>query len=60
MLKGVNATSGASDLSMDPTNPRILYAAFWDHQRLPWQVRSGGAGQRHLEVAPTAATRGRA
>ena len=44
MLKGVNATSGASDLSMDPTNPRILYAAFWDHQRLPWQVRSGGPG----------------
>ena len=44
VLKGDNATSGASDLSMDPTNPRILYAAFWDHQRLPWQVRSGGAG----------------
>ncbi len=44
LLKGVNATSGASDLSMDPSNARILYAAFWDHQRLPWQVRSGGAG----------------
>ena len=44
LLKGVNAASGASDLSMDPSNPRILYAAFWDHQRLPWQVRSGGAG----------------
>ncbi len=44
ILKGLNATSGASDLSMDPSNPRILYAAFWDHQRLPWQVRSGGAG----------------
>ena len=44
LLKGANATSGASDLSMDPSNARILYAAFWDHQRLPWQVRSGGAG----------------
>ena len=44
VLKGVNPTSGASDLSMDPSNPRILYAAFWDHQRLPWQVRSGGVG----------------
>jgi photosystem II stability/assembly factor-like uncharacterized protein len=44
VLKGVNATSGASDLSMDPTNPRVLYAAFWDHQRLPWLVRSGGTG----------------
>ncbi len=40
----MNATSGASDLSMDPTNPRILFATFWDHQRLPWQVRSGGPG----------------
>ncbi len=44
VLKGENATSGASDLSMDATNPRILYAAFWDHQRQPWFVRSGGPG----------------
>lgn len=44
VLKGENALSGASDLSMDATNPRILYAAFWDAQRFPWQVRSGGAG----------------
>ncbi len=44
VLTGANETSGASDLSMDPSNPRILYAAFWDHQRLPWQVRSGGPG----------------
>jgi photosystem II stability/assembly factor-like uncharacterized protein len=44
LLKGLNATSGASDLSMDATNPRILYAAMWDHQRQPWMVRSGGAG----------------
>jgi len=40
----VNATAGASDLSMDPGNPRILYAAFWDHLRRPWEVRSGGPG----------------
>ena len=32
----------AVDLSIDPTNPRVLYAAFWHHQRTPWQVRSGG------------------
>jgi photosystem II stability/assembly factor-like uncharacterized protein len=44
VLKGENLTSGPSDLSMDPTNPRILYAAFWDHQRQPWFVRSGGPG----------------
>ncbi|HEX9756063.1 MAG TPA: glycosyl hydrolase, partial [Gemmatimonadales bacterium] len=40
----VSDSAGASDLAMDPTNPRILYAAYWDHQRTPWQVRSGGAG----------------
>lgn len=40
----VDFTTGASDLSMDRNNPRILYAAMWDHRRLPWQVRSGGPG----------------
>jgi photosystem II stability/assembly factor-like uncharacterized protein len=40
----VDLSSGAADLVMDETNPRILYAAFWDHRRLPWQVRSGGPG----------------
>ena len=41
---GDNNSSGASDMAVDPSNPRILYAAYWDHQRLPWQVRSGGPG----------------
>ncbi len=40
----VSESAGASDLAMDPSNPRILYAAFWDHQRMPWQMRSGGEG----------------
>ena len=40
----VDENSGASDLSMDMSNPRILYAAFWQHRRLPWQVQSGGPG----------------
>jgi photosystem II stability/assembly factor-like uncharacterized protein len=40
----VSENSGPSDLVMDPTNPRILYAAFWDHQRKPWYMRSGGPG----------------
>ncbi|MEO8448508.1 MAG: glycosyl hydrolase, partial [Gemmatimonadota bacterium] len=39
-----DSLTGPSDLAMDPTNPRILYAALWDHQRLPWLVRSGGPG----------------
>jgi len=40
----VDETSGASDLAMDRTNPRILYASMWDHDRDPWVVRSGGPG----------------
>jgi len=40
----VNEDTGASDLSMDPTNPRILYAAMWHHGRKPWFVKSGGEG----------------
>jgi photosystem II stability/assembly factor-like uncharacterized protein len=34
--------TGASDLSLDPTNPRILYAAMWNHGRKPWFIHSGG------------------
>ncbi|WP_228713723.1 WD40/YVTN/BNR-like repeat-containing protein [Arundinibacter roseus] len=40
----VDDNTGCSDLSMDLTNPRILYAAMWDHRRLPWQMVSGGKG----------------
>ncbi len=40
----VNESTGAADLSMDANNPRILYAGMWDHQRLPWKIRSGGPG----------------
>ena len=38
----VDADTGASDLEIDPTNPRILYAALWNHRRNPWFVHSGG------------------
>lgn len=40
----VDENTGCSDLSMDMTNPRILYAAMWDHRRQPWEIRSGGKG----------------
>ncbi len=40
----VDNTTGAADLSMDPTNPRILYAGMWEHRRFPWAVKSGGPG----------------
>lgn len=39
----VGPQTGTSDLRMDPTNPRILYAGMWHHGRKPWFVMSGGA-----------------
>ena len=40
----VDENTGCADLNMDMSNPRILYAAMWDHRRLPWAVQSGGKG----------------
>ena len=40
----VDETTGAVDLTIDPNNPRILYAAMWDTDREPWFIRSGGPG----------------
>lgn len=40
----VDAKTGAAELSMDMNFPEILYAAMWEHQRLPWKVISGGPG----------------
>ena len=34
--------SGAIDLSMDPRNPRILYAAIWQALRTPWSFVGAG------------------
>ena len=40
----VDDKTGAAELAMDMNNPRILYAAMWEHGRLPWKVISGGPG----------------
>ncbi|MEY3194154.1 MAG: hypothetical protein RIQ78_251 [Bacteroidota bacterium] len=40
----VDDKTGCAELSMDMNNPRILYAAMWEHGRLPWKVISGGPG----------------
>jgi len=38
--RGVKA--GAVDLILDPNNPNVIYAAFWDMHRVPWDLESGG------------------
>ncbi|HEV8148846.1 MAG TPA: glycosyl hydrolase, partial [Gemmatimonadales bacterium] len=39
-----NDSTGAVDLSMDPSNPEVLYAGLWTAYRKPWQLVSGGSG----------------
>tara|TARA_R110000765_G_scaffold27827_2_gene67359 strand:- start:3199 stop:6342 length:3144 start_codon:yes stop_codon:yes gene_type:complete len=40
----VNEQAGAVDLTIDPNNPRILYASTWHAQRTPYSLISGGDG----------------
>ncbi len=40
----VNDMTGCAELSMNRSNPMVLYAAMWEHQRKPWKVISGGEG----------------
>lgn len=39
-----DADSGSVDLSIDPTNPRIIFATFWQTRRNFWNLSSGGPG----------------
>ena len=34
--------TGCSDLAIDLSNPRILYAGMWTHRRKPWRFDGGG------------------
>jgi photosystem II stability/assembly factor-like uncharacterized protein len=36
--------TGASDVSLDPSNPHILFAGLWQARRRPWEMTSGGPG----------------
>ena len=40
----VDDNTGAVDLKLDASNPRVMYASMWDYQRTPWEIRSGGPG----------------
>ncbi|MGE5278175.1 MAG: VPS10 domain-containing protein [Acidobacteriota bacterium] len=40
----VDENTGASDLAMDPTNPRILFAGTWPIDIKTWGRKSGGPG----------------
>lgn len=40
----VNDETGASDLTMQPGNPRVLLAGMWQFRRYPWEFIGGGPG----------------
>ena len=39
-----NDSTGIADLIMEPGNPNVLYATFWQAYRAPWTFSSGGPG----------------
>ncbi len=39
-----NENAGATDLIIDPNNPRVLYASTWNVRRTPYSLSSGGPG----------------
>jgi photosystem II stability/assembly factor-like uncharacterized protein len=52
----IDQDTGCSDLDMDLTNPRILYAGMWTHRRRPWRFDGGGratAAYRTLDGGDT-------
>ena len=46
----VDENTGCSELDMDPTNPRKLFAGMWQVDIKTWGRESGGAGQRPVHV----------
>lgn len=39
-----DSKTGAIDLILDPSNPRVIYAALWEFYRTPYSLSSGGPG----------------
>nr|MDQ2972441.1 glycosyl hydrolase [Pseudomonadota bacterium] len=44
VLKGATPWTGAIDLTIDPRNPDVLYAALWDRSRTAWNMVYSGKG----------------
>lgn len=42
LILSVSENTGAVDLSLDPLNPRILFASLFSVRREPWRLTSGG------------------
>jgi photosystem II stability/assembly factor-like uncharacterized protein len=40
----ISEKAGAADVSIDPSNPEIIYATTWEFRRMPYSFNSGGPG----------------
>lgn len=40
----VDDSTGATDIEIDPVNPKKMFAAMWQFRRLPYHFQSGGKG----------------
>ena len=54
-----NQDAGAVDLTLDPNNPRILYASTWNARRTPYSLSSGGRWDLHYGKVQIAVKHGR-
>jgi hypothetical protein len=43
-LKTINGWTGATELVLHPTKPKVVYAATWDKARSAWNFRESGVG----------------
>ncbi len=48
--------TGGIDITFDPSNPNILFAALWEAHRTPWSLESGGPGSGLYRSADAGAT----
>ena len=46
----VDDDTGATELVMDPSNSKTLYAATYQRRRAQWGMNGGGPGSTHLEI----------
>jgi len=66
VLAGANGSTGCGMMSMNASEPNVIYATMWDFRRHAWTFRSGGPGsgifkstdkgERWTEIDDSAAT----
>jgi len=54
--KFIDENTGFTDVAIDPSNPRILYAASYQRRRTPWGFNGGGPGSGLWKTTDAGAT----